>query len=105
MKGENAGDQYFLLYSAMISVLSKERERERERERKKHHRATLKLSFANAFNLDKAYILSSGKGISQTHTFKDITLLYSTRCSVHCHKCFVFCPGFVNLKVTHLLIG
>ena len=53
-KAENAGYQHFHLFPTMFSTLSK---------RNFTIHTAVKLSSANAFNLEKVNILSSGQGI------------------------------------------
>ena len=57
-KGENAGNQHFLLFSTVFSTLSK---------RENVILATFKLSSANAFNLVMSKILFFGKGLMGFH--------------------------------------
>ena len=49
-------------------------------------RATLKLSSAIAFNLDKAKILSSGTGLTHYHTVLHFDALKIYSCGKHCEK-------------------
>ena len=59
-KGENAGNQHFLLFPIMFPILSRT---------KFFVKASFILSSANAFNLDQAKILSFGEELTGTdHT-------------------------------------
>ena len=57
-KGDNAGNQYFLLFPQYFQRY----------QRRIHFLVTMKLSSANAFNLGKANTLSSGKGLTLSQT-------------------------------------
>ena len=57
-RGENAGNQHFLLFLQFFSTLSKTNFT---------ISALLKLLSANALNLDKSFILSFGKELRKLH--------------------------------------
>ena len=64
-KGENAGNQHFLLFPTVFSTLSK---------REIIILANYNLSSANAFNLVKSKTLSFGNGIILSQTSSDLYL-------------------------------
>ena len=76
-KGENAGNQYFLLFHSIFSNLSK---------REICILATLNFSSANAFNLVRALVLSFGKELTHSHTMTPIDRSGKKAFWKHCGK-------------------